>query len=117
VSFQGSRVQLDLSQTPLLDPVGSAVKIVDENRKLRLLIAHTARDRFVAIDEQCTHGGGRLTYVHQRQLIHCTCWGHAEFGLDGRVLFWPNSREGKPLGVYPVRVNGKMLAITIQRQA
>lgn len=114
VRFQESLVEIDLSQTPQLEKVGSAVKIEDENRKLRLLIAHTGKNRFVAIDEKCTHGGGHLTYVHKRQVVHCTCWGHAEFGLDGRVLFWPNSREGKPLSVYPVRVDGKRLAITVQ---
>ena len=62
------------------------------------------------------HARGRpLTYVHKRRLIHCTCWGHAEFALDGRVLYWPRPNDaGKPIPVYPVEVAGNMLTIRVE---
>jgi nitrite reductase/ring-hydroxylating ferredoxin subunit len=106
-------VRLDLDRMPELRRTGSAVKVIDESRNLYLLIAHPEKHQFVALDQKCTHYGGPLTYVHERRLLHCTCWGHARFGLDGRILFWPNSKPGQPLRVHRLARAGNILEIRV----
>src|SRR5690349_14124018 len=90
VRIEPGLVVIDLTRTPELGRTGGAIKVVDSARKLQILIARPARDRFVALDQRCTHGGGPLTYVHRHKHLYCTCWGHAKFALDGSVLRWPN---------------------------
>src|SRR5689334_10655476 len=77
VQFEKDTVVVDLSRVPELKRAGGALKIVDGGRNIQILIARFARDRFVALDQKCTHGGGALTYVHRHQHLYCTCWGHS----------------------------------------
>ncbi len=117
VRFQPGLVTIDLERTPGLRAAGGAVKVVDAARKLRLIIARTAKDRFVALDQKCTHGGGTLTYVHKRRELYCTCWGHAKFALDGAVLRWPNKQTPRPLRAYPVQRKANVLEIAVEELA
>jgi nitrite reductase/ring-hydroxylating ferredoxin subunit len=102
VQYDKDTVVIDLSRVPELKRAGGALKVVDSGRKIQILIASVARDRFVALDQKCTHGGGALTYVHRHQHLYCTCWGHSKFALDGSVLRWPNSQKPRPLRAYTV---------------
>ena len=72
------------------------------------------KDRFVALDQKCTHGGGALTYVHKHQHLYCTCWGHAKFALDGSVLRWPNQQTPRPLRAYAVERKDSLLEIRVE---
>jgi nitrite reductase/ring-hydroxylating ferredoxin subunit len=87
---------------------------VDAARKLQILIARPSKDRFVALDQRCTHGGGPLTYVHRHKHLYCTCWGHAKFALDGSVLRWPNSQQPRPLRVHMVEQRGRVLRVRVE---
>ncbi|HTS62272.1 MAG TPA: Rieske 2Fe-2S domain-containing protein [Candidatus Acidoferrales bacterium] len=114
VTFQPGAVTIDLTRTPGLTRMGDAIKIVDAERKLRILVARPGKGQFVALDQKCTHGGGALTYVHRHKHLYCTCWGHARFALDGTVLRWPNSLKPVPLRAYRVEQRGNLLSIRVE---
>lgn len=114
VQFEKDTLVVDLSRVPDLRRAGGALKIVNSERKLQILIARVARDRFVALDQKCTHGGGALTYVHRHQHLYCTCWGHSKFALDGSVLRWPNSQTPRPLRAYPIERRGGNLYVAME---
>jgi nitrite reductase/ring-hydroxylating ferredoxin subunit len=113
VRIEPGLVTIDLARTPQLGRTGDALKIVDPARKLQILVARPVRNRFVALDQKCTHGGGALTYVHRHKHLYCTCWGHAKFALDGSVLRWPNKQPPRPLRVHAVERRGDALYIHI----
>jgi nitrite reductase/ring-hydroxylating ferredoxin subunit len=107
-------VTIDLARTPELGRSGGYVKVLDEARKLQILIARVSRDRFIALDQKCTHGGGALTYVHGQQHLYCTCWGHAKFALDGSVIRWPNKQTPRPIRAHAVTRRGQSLEIRVE---
>ena len=111
---QPGLVTIDLDRTPALSRAGSAVKVLDPARKLRIIVARPGKDASVALDQKCTHGGGSLTYVHRHKHLYCTCWGHAKFALDGSVLRWPNSRTPVPLRAHAVERKGNLLEIRVE---
>jgi len=117
VQFEPGLVVIDLSRTPDLNRTGDALKIVDSARKLQILVARPAKNRFVALDQKCTHGGGALTYVHRHRHLYCTCWGHAKFALDGAVLRWPNSEQPRPLRAHTVEKRGNRLYVRVENPA
>ncbi len=114
VRIQPGVVTIDLGRTPDLRTAGGAVKIVDPARNLRLIVARPAKDKFVALDQKCTHGGGSLTYVPKRRELYCTCWGHSKFALDGSVLRWPNKNTPRPLRAYRVERKANLLEISVE---
>jgi nitrite reductase/ring-hydroxylating ferredoxin subunit len=114
VQFQPGLITIHLDRTPVLHRVGAAVKIVDSARKLHVIVAHSGKNRYVALDQKCTHGGGALTYVHRHQHLYCTCWGHAKFALDGSVLRWPNTQTPRPLRAHTVERKGNLLEIRVE---
>ena len=114
VHFEPGRIVLDLARATGLAHPPYALRILDENRGVRVLVACPARNRFVALDQKCTHGGGPLTYVHQHKHLYCTCWGHAMFDMDGSVLRWPNARTPKPLRSYRTERKGNLLSIYVE---
>ena len=114
VRIQPGLVTIDLARTSGLKQTGAAVKVVDPARKLRIIVARAGKDRFVALDQKCTHGGGALTYVHKHQHLYCTCWGHALFALDGSVLRWPNRQTPTPLRAHAVVQRGDLLEIRVE---
>ena len=114
VRIQPGLVTIDLDRTPALRRTGGAVKIVDSARKLQVIVARTATNAFVALDQKCTHGGGALTYVHKHKHLYCTCWGHAKFALDGSVLRWPNKQTPRPLRAHAVERTGSLLEVRVE---
>ena len=114
VRIDAGSITIDLHRAPALSAVGSFVKIVDEPRKLQILVARPRKDQFVALDQRCTHGGGALTYVHRHKHLYCTCWGHSKFALDGSVIRWPNQRPPVPLRAHTVRRTGNLLHIRVE---
>ena len=114
VRIQPGLVTIDLDRTPALHRTGSAVKVIDPARKLQVIVARPGKDQFVALDQKCTHGGGALTYVHKHKHLYCTCWGHAQFALDGSVLRWPNKLTPRALRAYTVERKGNLLEIRVE---
>jgi nitrite reductase/ring-hydroxylating ferredoxin subunit len=114
VRIQPGLVTIDLDRTPALAHAGSAVKVVDPARKLRIIVVRPSKDRFVALDQKCTHSSGALTYVPKRMHLYCTCWGHSIFALDGTVLRWPNKQPPRPLRAHAVERRGSLLEIRVE---
>jgi nitrite reductase/ring-hydroxylating ferredoxin subunit len=117
VRIQPGLLTLDLRRVLALHGPGAAVAVTDAARKLQIVIARPSKNRFVALDRKCTHGGGPLTYVPKHQHLYCTCWGHARFALDGAVLRWPNKQTPRPLRGYTVERRGNLLHIHIPELA
>ena len=114
VRFEGSTLVLDLMQIPDLGEVGSACAVVDEGRKLNLIVARPEARRFVALDRTCTHGGASCTYMHKRRSLRCTSLNHAEYSLDGTLL---HGRTHGNLRAYRLRLNGPRLEIDLEKKA
>jgi nitrite reductase/ring-hydroxylating ferredoxin subunit len=114
VRLQPGLVTIDLDRTPVLHRTSGAVKVVDAARKLQIIVARSAKEQFVALDQKCTHGGGALTYVHKHKHLYCTCWGHAKFALDGSVIRWPNQQTPRPLRAHRVERKGSLLEIHVE---
>jgi Rieske Fe-S protein len=106
-------VHIDLKQAPQLTAKGGAVRVDDEQRKVRLIVVHTGKRQFVAADQKCTHGGGALTYVPKGRVLHCTCWGHSRFALDGNVVTGPAKRK---LRIYETTLAGDTLTIKLENK-
>jgi Rieske Fe-S protein len=113
VKFEPGLVIIDLARAPELGRTGGALKIADSARKLQILVARPTANQFVALDQNCTHGGGPLTYVHRHKHLYCTCWGHSKFALDGTVLRWPNSQTPRPLRAHRVERRGDLLYVRV----
>jgi nitrite reductase/ring-hydroxylating ferredoxin subunit len=110
LSFESSRLAIDLTKTDLLKTAGSAAAVVSAERKLNLIVAHAGRNRFVALDRSCTHGGAQCTFNARRQTVQCTSLNHAEYDLQGTLL---HGRTHGNLRAYAARREGSRLVITL----
>lgn len=114
VSYRGGTLILELNRATGLGKVGAAAAVVDRARKLNIIVARTGRDRFVAIDRTCTHGGAQCVYNHSRHSLQCTSLNHAEYDLDGKLL---HGRTHGNLRTYPVRRAGARLEVQLESKA
>jgi Rieske Fe-S protein len=114
VQFENGLIRIDLTQAPDLLRKGTSAKIVEEQRSVNIIVAHVEKKRYVALDRRCTHSSGLLTYVHKLRLLHCTCWGHSQFALDGAVMAGPAKKK---LRTYGVRLDGNTLTILTEQKA
>lgn len=100
-------IALDLRGIPELRRAGGYVKVaLDEKREI--IVVRPGKDDYHALARKCTHGGGPLTYLHDRRVLHCTCWGHSQFAFDGSVVSGPAKNK---LAVYTLTRKGSMLEI------
>ena len=111
IGFEGGALRIDLRKAPELREAGSAAAIVDEGRKLNLILARTGKNGFVALNRACTHGGAPCTYNHKRRTLQCTSLNHAEYDLRGALL---HGRTHGDLRAYEVRRAGTFLEIRLQ---
>jgi nitrite reductase/ring-hydroxylating ferredoxin subunit len=111
VRFEGTTLWIDLEQAPELHAVGSAVAVVDASRKLDLIIVHTGKGQFAALDRSCTHSGAQCTYSHKRRTVQCTSLNHAEYDLAGTLL---HGRTHGNLRTYQVRHAGALIEIRLE---
>jgi Rieske Fe-S protein len=109
-TVQGTSLVIDLKRASILAKPGGAVKVIDLQRNLNLIVAHPDSSRFAVLDRSCTHGGAQVVYNRHNRTVQCTSWGHSEFALDGAVL-GGSARE--PLRAYPVRRRGDLLEIDL----
>src|SRR6478672_7489430 len=61
IAFDPKKITVDLSRVPQLRRTGAAFSIVDDHRKLNLILIHARRGFYVAMDRSCTHGGAQCT--------------------------------------------------------
>jgi len=110
IRFGTGLVDIDLKRVPELKGRGGAVWIVNDERKIALVVVHLGGREFLAADRKCTHGGGPLTFLAKRRVLHCTCWGHSRFALDGSVVAGPAKRK---LNIYETAREGDRLTIRL----
>jgi Rieske Fe-S protein len=113
-SVEGARLLIDLGRAPALRKPGGAVKVIDLNRRLNLIVVHPQKNRFAALDRSCTHGGAQVAYNRHHGTVQCTSWGHSEFALDGAVL---GGSAKRALRAYNVRRAGNRLEIMLEPDA
>jgi hypothetical protein len=89
VKYEDSRMLIDLDRAPDLREVGSSANLIDEGRKLDLIIVHFEHARFCTLAGLCTHYPRPLTYLPKRRLLQCNNFNHSIFGLDGSVVKGP----------------------------
>ena len=113
-TIENNTIRIDLRKAPVLAKTGGAVRVVDVDREINLIVVHPETGRFAALHRSCTHGGAQVAYSKPNKTVICTSWGHSEFALDGTVLGGSAKRN---LPAYPVRVDGDTLTITLPGEA
>ena len=111
VAFETSRIRVDLSQARELRRAGAAFAIVNEPRKINLLLIHAGRGQYVALDRTCTHGGAMCTFNPKRHTLQCTSLNHAEYDLHGTLL---HGRTHGDLRAYRTSASGSFVEIVLE---
>ncbi|HVX66687.1 MAG TPA: Rieske 2Fe-2S domain-containing protein [Bryobacteraceae bacterium] len=114
VVFEATRITVDLARVPTLRRSGASFRIVNEDRKINLILIHAGRGRYVAMDRSCTHGGAQCTYNAKRRTLQCTSLNHAEYDLQGTLL---HGRTHGNLRTYPAAASGQTLEIRLEPDA
>jgi len=109
-TIDNNTIKIDLHKVPALAKSGGAVRVVDLDREINLIVVHPEKDRYTALLRSCTHGGAQVAYSRKNKTVVCTSWGHSEFALDGTVLGGSAKRR---LPTYPVRLEGRTLIIEV----
>jgi len=108
--FDGTRLMIDLRRARELRKAGSAVAVVDAERKLNVIVACVEARRYAALDRTCTHGGAMCAYNHAHQTIQCTSLNHAEYDLNGKLL---HGRTHGNVKAYATRLQGWLLEVEL----
>jgi nitrite reductase/ring-hydroxylating ferredoxin subunit len=114
VTFEDSRIVVKLAAVPELRRAGAVFSVVDESRKVNVLLIHAGRGRYVAMDRSCTHGGAQCTYNPKKQTVQCTSVNHAEFDLRGTLL---GGRTHGNLRTYRTEVSPAAVTISLEGRA
>ena len=62
VRWEQDAAVIDVAKAPALKPKGGSVKLIDEGRGVRVLVARLKDGSYAAWERECTHGGAPLTY-------------------------------------------------------
>jgi Rieske Fe-S protein len=111
IAFAPGKVIVDLALVPDLRRTGSAFSVVDEGRKINLVLIHVEREHYVAMDRSCTHNGAQCTYNPKRHTLQCTSLNHAEYDLRGTLL---HGRTHGNLRTYKTEKSGATVAISLE---
>ncbi len=112
--IDGGEILLEIDKVPSLGRKGGAVKVVDIDRGVNLIVVEPEKGRFAALERSCTHGGAQVVYNGVNRTVQCTSWGHSEFALDGQVL---GGSAKKRLPVHEVRLEGGLLRIRLETRS
>jgi nitrite reductase/ring-hydroxylating ferredoxin subunit len=108
IHFDSGKIIVDLSRAPQLRRTSAAFSLVDEGRKLNLILIHVRRGLYVALDRSCTHGGAQCTFNPKRHTLQCTSLNHAEYDLQGTLL---HGRTHGNLKTYVTKASGETVEI------
>jgi nitrite reductase/ring-hydroxylating ferredoxin subunit len=114
IAFDSGKVTIDLARVPDLRRIGAAFSIIDEGRKLNLILIHVRRGIYVAMDRTCTHGGAQCTYNPARHTLQCTSLNHAEYDLRGTLL---HGRTHGNIRAYETKASGATVQIRLEPSA
>jgi nitrite reductase/ring-hydroxylating ferredoxin subunit len=107
----GRFIILDLSEIPELNQEGSAVKLNLPSHDLKMIIAKTGKETFVALRDQCTHGGREMEYIPGESVFRCVSFGHSKYdAAEGNVLKGPAKSK---LEKFAASLTGERLEIKI----
>lgn len=112
--IEDREVLLEMKKIPALGRKGGAVKVVDIDRGVNIIVVEPEKGRFAALERSCTHGGAQVVYNGVNRTVQCTSWGHSEFALDGRVL---GGSAKTLLAAHEVRREGGLLRIRLEARA
>lgn len=101
---------IDLQKSNLLGEVGDAVYVDNEDKSIKIILAHVDNNTYVATSRLCTHGGQALSYIKERGLLQCNSYNHSIFELDGTL--WKGPAPG-PIKSYTVSLKNQLLKIKI----
>lgn len=112
LTYRNSTLYIDLEKSVFLKTAGRAGKLTIEGEDpIKLIVVHQQAGQFKVFSDRCTHGGRELNYLHDKEQLQCSSFGHSAFKLsNGQVIKGP--AEG-PLAVYPVTKKGNILEIMI----
>jgi Rieske Fe-S protein len=113
IAFAPGKAIVDLALVPDLRRTGAAFSVVDEGRKINLVLIHVERGHYVAMDRTCTHGGAQCTYNPKRRTLQCTSLNHAEYDLGGTLL---HGRTHGNLRTYKTEKSGATVAISLENR-
>jgi Rieske Fe-S protein len=108
---EASSIIVDLRRALDLNGNGGAVRLLDPEAKVNLIVARLGKNRFLAWSGVCTHGGAPLAYNHRHGTALCSSVGHSEFDADGQVVRGPAPR---PIPVYRTHRAGDELFIHLE---
>lgn len=118
VEFRDSKIIINLARAPKLRKAGAAFNIVDNERKINLIVIHVNRNRYITMSRACTHGGAPCTYNPRRHTLQCTSLSHAEYSLEGTLLGTPpHGRIHGNLRTYPTKAYGSTIEVTLESNA
>jgi Rieske Fe-S protein len=75
-TIDNNTVRIDLRKVPAVAKKGGAVRVVDLDRDINLIVVHPDKDRFAALVRSCTHGGAQVAYSRKNKTVICSSWGH-----------------------------------------
>ena len=110
VTHEDSRLLINLDSAPDLCHPGSSANLIDEARRLDLIIVHPDPARFCTLAGLCTHYPRPLTYLSKRGVLQCNNFNHSTFALDGSVVKGPAT---KPIAVFPTTRKGRTLVVEL----
>ncbi|HWQ57329.1 MAG TPA: Rieske 2Fe-2S domain-containing protein [Bryobacteraceae bacterium] len=85
-SIEGGVLKIALTRERGLQKVGEPRVVMDNGRKLNIIVVQHDKGRWAALDRTCTHGGAMCAYQKRSRTIRCTSVNHAEFTLEGKLL-------------------------------
>ncbi|MGK7395809.1 MAG: ubiquinol-cytochrome c reductase iron-sulfur subunit [Candidatus Cyclobacteriaceae bacterium M3_2C_046] len=90
IQQNGTHLTIDLKKTEMLKNPGDAVKLTfGPDQEHKLIIIHDKQEGYLALNNQCAHGGRELNYLPQQNKLQCTSFGHSEYDLKGKLLKGP----------------------------
>ena len=102
-------VELPFDDYPDLKSVGGTYHLTIEDMEREILVVHTKKDEYVAVDIKCKHRGCDINYEAMDKKFVCPCHG-SEYDLAGANLKGPAK---EPLGYYHAEQKGSAVVITV----
>lgn len=107
----GNHVTIRLAEAAALAPVGAAARLEGEGLPARVLIVHADANEYIALENRCTHiGGRRLDPTEGKQDLRCCSVGHFRFDYEGARL---SGLARDPLRKFSVEQRGEDLSVTL----
>jgi len=109
-TLKGNTLTIDLSNEPVLNKVGGAVKIKHTVIPDGMIIAHVEDNKFEIASLLCTHRGVEVEYDHTQTNLKCASLGGSTFAIDGNRVSGPAE---KPLIEYKAVLTNSVLIINL----